>query len=122
MTIFDKLTRLENEAADFGFKWETVDQIKAQIMSELTEIDAHLNDQVKTKLQEETGDLLHAAFSLCIFLKLDPTITLEKSINKFERRFNAVKQIAKQQGLTSLNGKTFDELMNFWNKAKETAK
>jgi ATP diphosphatase len=88
-------------------------------MSELTEIDAHLNDPVKNKLQEEMGDLLHAAFSLCIFLKLDPMITLEKSISKFERRFNAVKQIAKQQNLTSLNGKPFDELMNFWNKAKE---
>jgi len=119
MTIFDKLIRLENEAADFGFKWETVNQIKDQIISELTEIDVHLNDPIKNKLQEEVGDLLHAAFSLCVFLKLDPKVTLEKSIDKFERRFNAVKQIAKQKNLTSLNGKSFDELMHFWNQAKE---
>jgi uncharacterized protein YabN with tetrapyrrole methylase and pyrophosphatase domain len=96
MTIFNKLVQLENEAANFGFKWETVEQIKAQITSELIEIDAHLTDPVKNKLQEEMGDLLHAVFSLCVFLKLDPKVTLEKSVDKFERRFNSVKLIAEQ--------------------------
>lgn len=118
MNIFNKLISLENEAVSFGFKWETPQQIHAQITSELSEIEVHIHDHDQKKLQEEIGDLLHAVFSLVVFCKFDPQTTLEMSVNKFERRFNLVKQFAAEQGLTSLNGKQFDELMQFWNQAK----
>lgn len=118
MDIFKKLTTLENNATDFGFRWENPQQIITQIRSEIDEIMVHLQDKDKNKLEEEIGDLMHAVFSLSIFCQLNPQSTLEKSVNKFERRFNAVKQIAAEKGLTSLNGKSFDELMYFWEKAK----
>ena len=44
MSILTKLTRLEKEAVEFGFKWETPQQIKEQILSEVAEIDVHLED------------------------------------------------------------------------------
>ncbi|MFZ2314538.1 MAG: MazG nucleotide pyrophosphohydrolase domain-containing protein [Gammaproteobacteria bacterium] len=119
MTIFKKLTALENEASDFGFAWETAEQISSQIQSELSEIKAHFKDQDKTKLQEEIGDLLHAAFSLCIFCELDAEKTLENSVAKFERRFHSVKQLAAQDDLHSLKGKDFKELMLYWGQAKK---
>jgi len=121
MNIFDKLTALETEAADFGFKWETAGQVIRQIRSEISETEIHLDDENKTKLQKEIGDLLHAVFSLCVFCKLDPQATLENSVNKFEKRFNAVRKLAVREGLTTLNGKSFDELMSFWDKAKAIA-
>lgn len=117
--ILEKLIMLEHEATNFGFKWETPQQIKEQIISELTEIEVHLHDKDKAKLQEEIGDLLHAAFSLCVFCELDPKITMRKSVEKFERRLKAIKNLAKDEGLNSLNGKSFKELMRFWNKVKE---
>lgn len=119
MDVLDKLICLEVEAAKFGFKWETALQIIEQIQNEINEVVVHLNDINKTKLQEEIGDLMHAIFSLCVFCQLDPLQTLEKSVNKFEIRFHQVKQLAAEQGLTSLNGKSFDELMNFWDQAKQ---
>src|SRR5579872_1273470 len=119
MNILEKLVSLENEAADFGFKWEAADQIMSQINSECSEIDIHLKDGDKEKLQEEIGDLMHAIFSLCVFCKFDPSNTLENSINKFERRFKIVRQLAQEQGLKTLDKQSFDELMNFWNKAKQ---
>lgn len=119
MDIFKRLTLLENEAADFGFKWVKAQQIITQIESEISEVKVHLNDQNKTKLQEEIGDLLHAVFSLCVFCQLDPLQTLEKSVVKFESRFQAVKSLAREQGLSSLNGKSFDDLMSYWDQAKK---
>ena len=92
-----------------------------QIQSECVEINEHLDSTAlenKIKLQEEIGDLLHAAFSLCVFCKFDAEETLEKSVNKFERRFNAVKIVAQENGLETLNGMPFDELMRYWDKAK----
>lgn len=119
MPLIEKLAALEHEAAKFGFKWETPDQIIQQIQSELAEIDVHLKDGNHSKLQDEIGDLLHAAFSLCIFCKLNAYDTLEKSIEKFERRFRSVQAIAKASGFTHLNGQSFETLMAFWDKAKQ---
>lgn len=118
MNILDKMTALEKEADAFGFKWETAEQIKDQINSELREVDVHLLDNDKTKLQEELGDLLHAVLSLTVFCGFDPHKTVEDSVNKFEKRFNLVKQLAAEQGLKDLNGKSFSELMAFWDLAK----
>lgn len=121
MNILNKLSRLEQEAVEFGFKWETAQQIKEQILSEVKEIDVHLEDQDRHKLQEELGDLLHAAFSLTVFCGFNPEETLTMSVDKFEKRFLAVKKIAAQRGLNSLNGMKFDELMAIWGEAKQTA-
>jgi uncharacterized protein YabN with tetrapyrrole methylase and pyrophosphatase domain len=118
MNIFKKLTSLEIEASNFGFKWETPDQIIEQIQSEISEICVHLKDGDQNKLQEEIGDLLHAVFSLCVFKQFNPQETLTNSVEKFERRFKAMQQLAIKNGLSTLQGKSFDDLMTYWNKAK----
>lgn len=120
MNIVDKLVSLENEASAFGFKWETPDQILAQIQSEVSEIDVHLKDGDRKKLQEEIGDLMHAVFSLCVFCQFDAEETLENSVKKFQRRFKAVQQLAADRGWSTLNGKSFDELMVLWGEAKQS--
>lgn len=123
MNLLDKVVTLENEAADFGFKWENTDQIMAQIQSECLEIKEHLdqglNETNQGKAQEEIGDLLHAVFSLCVFCNLNPAETLSQTLNKFERRLNAVKIIAQERGATHLKGYSFDKLMELWDTAKE---
>ncbi len=120
--ILEKLVRLENEANQFGFNWTKSEQIMAQIQSECDEIQVHLDDGNREKLKEEIGDLLHVVYSLCIFCQLDPNETLQYSVNKFERRFKQVKQLAKDKGLTELKGYSFEELMSFWNEAKQLEK
>ena len=119
MNILEKLTALEHEAADFGFTWENSQQIMDQIKSEMNEVDVHLKDGDRHKLQDEIGDLLHAVFSLCVFCKFDTEKTLENSLGKFERRFRLIQQFAKEKGLCNLNGLSFEELMSFWNQAKQ---
>lgn len=120
--MLKKLAELELDADHFGFQWENPHQIMAQIQSECLEINEHLSqvtDENRLKLQEEIGDLLHAAFSLCLFCKFDPEDTLKNSIDKFERRLNAVKSITEENGIATLNGYAFDELMRFWDAAKK---
>lgn len=122
MGLLEKVKSLETEADAFGFRWEHSGQIMAQIGSECEEISEHLDlDGNREHLQEEIGDLLHAVFSLCVFCQFDPRETLEKTVLKFERRLNAVKELAKEQGLSTLEGYSFDDLMVFWNKAKQKA-
>lgn len=122
MDLLDKVVFLEQEASAFGFEWETAAQIMAQIQSECVEINEHFGSEKEpanqVELQEEIGDLLHAVFSLCVFCNLSPRHTLEQTLAKFERRLNAVKEIAKEQGLIHLSGFEFNDLMAIWQKAK----
>lgn len=122
MDLLEKVLVLENEALSFGFQWETSAQIMAQIQSECIEIKEHLDQKMtlanKAKLQEEIGDLLHAVFSLTVFCNLSPRDTLQQTLDKFERRLNAVKALAKERGKANLIGSSFDELMMLWQQAK----
>lgn len=119
-TIFDDIDNLEKEAVLFGLQWETKAQIMAQIRNECLEIEEHLEAKDKrAALQDEIGDLMHAVFSLCTYCNFDTELTLRKSLNKFEHRLNAMKVIAKEQGLEDLQGKSFDELMRYWDLAKQ---
>lgn len=122
MSLLEKIVLLEQDADAFGFRWETTEQIMAQIESECVEISEHLHagsEQAnQAELQEEIGDLLHAVFSLCVFCKMSPRETLGKTLEKFERRLNAVKNIAEKKGLSNLNGYPFDALMGVWDEAK----
>ncbi len=119
MDLLDKVVVLEDEASQFGFRWETTSQIMNQIQSECAEVEAHLHEGANTaELQEEIGDLLHAVFSLCVFCKLSPRETLNQTLAKFERRLNAVQSIAAEKGLDCLDGHSFDQLMTIWDLAK----
>lgn len=120
MDILEKVEHLEHIADKFGFRWENTTQIMEQIQSECEEIKEHLRPGYSNveELQNEIGDLLHAVFSLCVFCELNPKETLEKTLNKFERRLNAVKTISYEKGLSNLEGLSFEELMQIWRQAK----
>lgn len=122
MNLFKKLNELDCEASEFGFQWENATQIIRQIKSECEEVEEHLREKsslTESNLQEEVGDLLHAAFSLSMFCKLDPEKTLEDALIKFEKRLKMVKLIAKEKGLVTIHGLSFAECMTIWNQAKE---
>ncbi|HAU1304123.1 TPA: nucleotide pyrophosphohydrolase [Legionella pneumophila] len=121
--IFDDIDNLEKEAVLFGLQWENKAQIMAQIRNECLEIEEHLDsNENRSALQDEIGDLLHAVFSLCTYCNFDTELTLRKSLDKFEHRLNAMKAITKEQGLKNLQGKSFDELMHYWDLAKQRTK
>ena len=60
MELLDKISALEEEASQFGFKWQHAAQIMNQIHSECDEIKEHLDHDPskanQTALQEEIGD------------------------------------------------------------------
>lgn len=120
MNIFKEMAAIEKQAAEFGFKWFNHSQILEQIISECKEI-AAVADHTETRnnLQDEIGDLLHATLCLCLFCGFDPLQTLEKSLQKFQKRFTTVVNLAKEAGYTSLENQPFELLMQFWDEAKK---
>ncbi len=105
-------------AKEFGFYWEHIGQLLEQIRSECVEVEESWQKNDRAHLQEEIGDLVQAAISLAVFCNFDPHETLLKSIGKFQKRYDAVVSLARQDGHKSLHQQPFDVLMHYWNQAK----
>lgn len=116
--LLKKVEKQELAAKDFGFYWENFHQLIEQIQNECIEIQEAWDKEDTSHLQEEVGDLIQAAVSLAVFCKLDPHETLSKSIEKFQRRYDAVVQLAQSDGHENLHKQSFDKLMHYWNQAK----
>jgi len=120
MEIWQRLVNLEEAAEEFGLKWPNALEILSQIESECQEIRAHLvqNDSSSDAFRHEVGDLMHAVMSLAWYCGLNSKQTLQDSCVKFEKRLDMMKMIIAEQGLTTMQGKNFDELMKVWVEAK----
>lgn len=120
--VTNPIKRVEEQelvAHAYGFYWEHFEQLIEQIKSECAEIKEAWQNQDRPHLQEEVGDLLHAAVSLAVFCNLDPAQTLHNSCDKFQKRYDAVVALAQQDGHTNLHHQPFDVLMRYWKRAKQ---
>lgn len=117
-SLFKEVERQELEAQTFGFYWESLHQLIEQIQSECIEIQEAWHKNNVKELQEEIGDLIQASISLAVYCHLDPHETLLKSIEKFQRRYDAMVKIAQSDGHQTLHGQPFETLMHYWNQSK----
>jgi uncharacterized protein YabN with tetrapyrrole methylase and pyrophosphatase domain len=114
-----ELLFLEKDAREFGFEWPNQKMILEQAMDECKEIlEAIEKHESRERIQEEIGDLLHSIISLCDFEGFEVEDTLAKVNIKFSKRMQAVKILAKQMGLTTLKGQSFEFMLALWRKAK----
>lgn len=119
MHPLDTFLALEQASSGFGLVWPSLEMVLDQIRNECLEIQDTLHkNEGRTRLQEEVGDLLHAALSLGFFLGLDVHETLSKANSKFAARLDTVKAVAQRLGLSSLQGQTPEALNAIWQEAK----
>lgn len=116
--LLKRVEEQELEAEKFGFYWENYRQLMDQIQSEAREIQEAWEKGDKTHLQEEVGDLIQAAIGLAVFFRFDPQETLQRSIDKFQDRYDAVVEMAQKEGHATLHHQPYDVLMDYWNRAK----
>lgn len=117
--LLKKVEWQEEEAREFGFYWENMHQLIEQIQNECVEVQEAYQKNDRQHLQEEIGDLIQATISLAVFFQFDPHETLLKSIDKFQKRYDIVVKLAREDGLDNLRHQSFDVLMSYWNRAKK---
>lgn len=123
MSILKELINLEKDARSFGFDWSDYDMILEQVIDECREIkEAIDDDEPPERVQEEIGDLLHTAISLCIFSGFEVEETLTKTTEKFEKRMKAIKMLTEKHNLPNLQGQSTEFMLKLWKEAKEMAK
>jgi uncharacterized protein YabN with tetrapyrrole methylase and pyrophosphatase domain len=118
--ILSRITELEKDSIDFGFCWPDEEAIIKHTISECEEIrDAIKHKEPSHRIQEEIGDLLYTAASLCIFAGFDVEDTFIKVADKFHNRMKKLKAITKEHGLDSLQGQSIEFMLKLWDEAKK---
>ena len=108
--------KLQKKAAKVGFDWENAQGALEKAGEELDEVKRVIAGDGDP--EEEIGDLLFAAVNVARHLKVDPERAMEKTCNKFIRRFADMEQQAKEEN-KALSGLSLAELDTLWNRSKE---
>lgn len=116
-----KSYKIQGKAAKVGFDWNSVDGAMEKVSEELQELVQALESGKKENMGEEIGDLLFAVVNVARFLEIRPELALNKTIEKFIRRFNYIEQSAKENN-DNLHEMTLEEMDILWNLAKKIEK
>lgn len=128
----ERAYKLQKKAAKAGFDWFYVKGIYDKLEEELNEsreaADA-LAEQTteegkqtaQADLEEELGDVLFVAVNLCRFLKVDPSIALDRANSKFSRRFKFIEQRMKESN-REMSKETIELMEDLWREAKRHEK
>ena len=122
-----------NNADDVSKLWEVVKQkekggnktilsgqredVWQKVKEEISEFEAEVGNMDRERAEREFGDLLFSLINAARLYKIKPDNALEKTNQKFLRRFTYVETEAKKQGRL-LNDMTLAEMDALWDEAK----
>lgn len=107
---------ISRKAVAAGFEWETVDEVWAQVFSEIEEFK---EAEVGTAhAEEELGDVLFALVNVARKRGIDAESALRASNAKFRRRWAIMEQYANQQG-KAIHRFDTQQLEAWWQDAKK---
>jgi MazG family protein len=118
LPALQRAERVQEKAAKVGFDWEQPDDVFAKVQEELHELRAEVESgESREKIEEEFGDLLFALVNYARFIEVTPEEALQRTTNKFIRRFQHIESRLLEQGKT-FNDVDLQEMDSYWNEAK----
>lgn len=113
-----KATRIQEKARGVGFDWDKQEQVWDKLQEELGELKAEVDAGNSAEIEAEFGDLLFSMINYARFLEVNPENALEKTNQKFIKRFQYLEKGAAASG-RKLQDMTLAEMDAFWNEAKK---
>ena len=106
--------KIQKRAADVGFDWPDETGAIDKIKEELFEFIDEYKKMDLDKMEAEFGDLLFAMVNFARFMKINPDVALNKTINKFLYRFEFIEK----NSTKDLKDMTLKEMDELWEKSK----
>lgn len=117
---FKHLLKEECAARDFGFDYPNIEMIIDQVQDESKEVlEAVKESESSERIQEEIGDLIHAAIAVCRFQGYDVSETVKKTALKFERRMANLKRLSQENGHDNFRDLEVSQMLELWKQAKK---
>jgi len=113
-----KAQRIQDKVAGVGFDWEQPEQVWEKVQEELKELNDEIKKGDQNAIEAEFGDVLFSMINYARFLKINPDTALERTNQKFSKRFNYLEAKAKELG-KSLQEMTLAEMDVYWEEAKK---
>lgn len=116
-----KAYRIQDKARNVGFDWEEREQVWAKVKEEIGEFEAEVGRMDKEKAESEFGDVLFSLINAARLYKINPDNALERTNQKFIRRFNYLEELTIKAG-RKLTDMTLAEMDAIWEEAKKNEK
>ena len=114
-----KAYRIQDKARNVGFDWEDRRDVWKKVREELNELEEELNREDKDRSTAELGDFLFSVINAARLYKLNPDNALERTNQKFIRRFNYVEEHSIKSG-KPLTEMSLEEMDKLWEEAKRS--
>ena len=112
-----KAYRIQDKARNVGFDWEDRKDIWKKVKEEIGEFEAEVENMDKDKAEAEFGDVMFSLINAARIYKINPDNALERTNQKFIRRFNYLEEHTIKEGI-NLKDMTLEEMDAIWNEAK----
>ncbi|MCL4484227.1 MAG: nucleoside triphosphate pyrophosphohydrolase [Bacteroidetes bacterium] len=116
-----KANRIQEKVRGVGFDWEYKEQVWDKVKEELGELEVEFKAGRVKEMENEFGDVLFSIVNMARLYGIDPESALERTNQKFIRRFNYLEEKTLLIG-KSLQGMTLEEMDVYWNEAKRLEK
>lgn len=113
-----KAYRIQDKARNVGFDWDEKEQVWDKVREEFGELQVEIAHLDKDKAEAEFGDLFFSIINAARLYSINPDNALERTNQKFIRRFNYLEEHTIQAG-KSLKDMTLGEMDALWNEAKQ---
>ena len=112
-----KALSMQEKARGCGFDWEKKEDVWDKVKEEVSEVSDAVADGSPEKMEMEFGDLMFAVINAARLYGVDPENALNRSSEKFRRRFTYLEEQTLKKGLhfTNLSLKEMDAI---WDEAK----
>lgn len=120
-----KAMRIQEKVRNVGFDWEEPGQVWEKVQEELSEFkveadawqDAGKGEEKREAMENEFGDILFALVNYARHLDINPGDALEKTNQKFKRRFEFLEARVSEEG-RNLKEMSLEEMDVIWEEAK----
>lgn len=112
-----KAYRIQDKARGVGFDWEERQQVWEKVKEEIAEFEAEVENMSADKAEAELGDVLFSLINAARLYHINPDNALERTNQKFIRRFNFLEARCKEIG-RNMADMTLAEMDEIWEEAK----
>ena len=114
-----KSYRIQEKVSGIGFDWKLKKDVISKIKEEINELEVEINNDTD-KIEDEFGDLLFSLINYSRFLKINPDDALNKTNEKFIKRFKKMENII-QNDEKKIDNLNLNELNHYWLIAKKSS-
>ena len=116
-TALEHAWQVQRDASRVGFDWPDINGALEKVREEIEEVHEAVQANDTRLSQEELGDLLCAVVNVSRFVDHHPETALRQATQKFERRFEQVKEILDSENRL-LSDCSLEEMDSVWDRVK----